>query len=66
MVKILFFHFLVTNLTLKNIKLHLGLLTQSQLIMEIQFYLCPVPHEGHQEKTSLVFGHPLSKIIFTS
>ena len=52
MVKLLFIHFRVTNSNLKNIKLNFQLLTQSRLILEI---LCPVPFEGHQEKTSLFF-----------
>ena len=55
MVKLLFFHFQVTNSNLKNIKLHFELLIQSRFILEIQFYLCPVPIECHQEKPSLFF-----------
>ena len=62
MVKLLFFHFRVTNWNFKSIKLHFDLLIQ----LQIQFYLCPVPLEDHQEKTSLFFDHPLNKIIFTS
>ena len=58
MVKVLFFHFRVTNLNLKNIKLHFELLTQSRVILEIQFYFCPVPRKGHREKTSLIFWSP--------
>ena len=68
MVKLLFFHFQVTNANLENIELHFELLTQSWLILEIQFYLCPVPLEDHQEQTNLIyfFGHQLNNIIFTS
>ena len=68
MVKLLFFHFQVTNASLENVELHFELLTQSWLILEIQFYLCPVPLEDHQEKTNLIyfFGHQLNNIIFTS
>ena len=55
MVKLQFFQFRVTNLNLKNIKLHNELLTQFRLILEIQFYLCPVPLEGYQEKMNLIF-----------
>ena len=52
MVKLLFFYFRVTISNLKNIKLYFELLTHSRLILEIQFYLCPVPFQGHQEKTT--------------
>ena len=45
-------------LTQKNIKLHFELLTQSQLILEIRFYFCRAPLEGHQEKTSPFFCSP--------
>ena len=58
MVKLSFLHFRVTNLNLKNIKLHFELLTQSWLILVIQFYLCAVPLEGHQKKTSQFFWSP--------
>ena len=58
MLKILFFHFRVSNSNLKNIKLHFELLTQSLLTLEIQFFLCPVPREGHQEKTSRFIWSP--------
>ena len=37
-----------------------------RLILEIQFYPCHVPFEGHQKKASLFFDHPLIKFIFTS
>ena len=51
---------------MKNIKLHFELLTKSPLILEILFYLFPIPLEEHQEKTSLIFffffGDPLKKI----
>ena len=58
MVKLLFLDFRVTNSNLKNTKLHFELLTQSVLILEIQFYLCPVQLECHQEKISLFFWLP--------
>ena len=58
MLKLLFLHFRVINSNSKNIKLHFELLTQSRLILEIQFYLCPVPCEGHREKSSLFFRSP--------
>ena len=58
MVKLLFFRFQVTNSNLKNIKLHFELLTQARLILEIRFYVCPVPLEGHQNKPSLYFWSP--------
>ena len=54
MVKLLFFQFRFTNSNLKNIKLHFELLAQSRLILGIQFFLCPVPLEHYQEKTSLL------------
>ena len=57
-IKLLFFRFGVTNSNLKCIKLHFKLLTQSRLILEIQFYPCPVPLEGHREKTSQFFWSP--------
>ena len=50
MVTLLFFHFRITNSNLKNINLHFELLTQSRLLLEIQFYLCPVLLEGPQKK----------------
>ena len=55
MVKLSFFHIRDTNSNLKIIKLHFELLTRSRLILKIQFYLCPVPLGGDQEKTSLFF-----------
>ena len=39
-------------------KLRFELVTQSWLILEIQFYLCPVPLKGYQENTSLFFWSP--------
>ena len=54
MVKLLFSHFRVTSLKLKNIKLHFELLAQSRLILEIQFYHFKV----HQRKTSPFFWSP--------
>ena len=54
MLKLLFSHFRVTSLKLKNIKLHFELLAQSRLILEIQFYLFKV----HQRKTSPFFWSP--------
>ena len=66
MVKLLFFHFRVTNSNLKNIKLHYELLSQSRLMLEIQFYLCAVPLQDHQEKTSLFFWSPTKKVIVRS
>ena len=62
MVKPLFSHFRVTNSNLRNIKLHFKLLILSRLVLEIQFYLCPVPLGDHREKTSLFFGQPLKQL----
>ena len=59
MVKHLFCHFWVTNSNLINIKLHFELVTQSRLILKIQFYLCPVPLEGYQENISLFSWLPI-------
>ena len=58
MVELLIFQFRGTNSNLKNIKLNFELLSQYRLRMEIQFYLCPVPREVHQGKTSLFFWSP--------
>ena len=58
MIKFLFFQFRITYLNLKNIELHFELLTQSRLMLEIQFYFCPLHLDVHQGKTTL-FGHPL-------
>ena len=63
MVKILFFHFRVINSNLKSIKLHFELLTKFRLKLKIQFYLCPVPLEGHRKELVCFFGHPL-KLIY--
>ena len=49
------FYFGVKKKNLKNIKLHFELLTKYRLILEIQFYICPVPREFHQGKPSLFF-----------
>ena len=57
MVKLIFFQFRVTDL-------HFEL--QFRLVLEIQFYLCPVPFGGYQEKLVHFFGHTLNQIIFTS
>ena len=57
-VKLLFFHFGVSNWTWKNIKLHFELLARSRMTLEIQFYLCPVHLEVHQEKKSLFIWSP--------
>ena len=58
MVKLLFFHFWVTNLNLKNVKLHFELLSQYRMISEIRFYLWLVQRKVYQEKTSLFFWSP--------
>ena len=64
MVKLLFFHFRVTNWNLKDITLRVTNPIPADL--EIQFYLCPVPHEFHQGKLVYFCGHPLNQVIFTS
>ena len=64
MVELWFFHFRAINSNLKNITLRFELLTQSWLKLEIQFYLCPVPSEGHREKTSLSFWSPTNSNYF--
>ena len=58
MIRFLFLLFRVTSLNLKNIKLFFELLIYSQPILKIQFFLCTVPFEGHQVKTSLCFWQP--------
>ena len=56
MVKLLFFHFWVTNLNLKNVKLHFELLTQYRMISEIRFYLWLVQRKVYL-KLVYFFGH---------
>ena len=63
MVKLLFFHSWVTNLSLKNVKLHFELLTQYRMISEIRFSLWLVQCKVYQEKTSLFFWSP-SKLSY--
>ena len=63
MVKLLFFHSWVTNLNLKNVKLHFELLTQYRMISEIRFSLWLVQCKVYQEKTSLFFWSP-SKLSY--
>ena len=57
MVQLLFFHFRVANLNLKNIKLHFELLALSRPILETLFYPCPMTLHGHQEKNSFLVTH---------
>ena len=57
MVQLLFFHFRVANLNLKNIKLHFELLALSRPILETLFYPCPMALHGHQEKNSFLVTH---------
>ena len=58
MVNFFILYFRFTNSNLRKIELHFELLTQSQMILEIQFYFRPAPFESHHEKTFLFFGHP--------
>ena len=63
MIKFLFFQFRITYLNLKNIELHFELLTQSRLMLEIQFYFCPLHLDVHQSKTSpFVWSPTISKL----